>query len=176
VLGDRRLIFWPIVAIHGDTPPETNRTDNDEALYRRIRASWAGDRQDGLKSIRARRHIRRKIAQELSEKAKAGGPPSVRGIKESDLLLDIPVLGSDDVRQLFVAVGEGPARTTIPLERRTPLARAVIDAFEASVRPARVFIHPNIGQRLVDAGEYDWFKQELREAVELVVTDQLRFA
>lgn len=179
VLGEREHIFWYVTEvrgapaqIHGDGSATATE---DERLYNKIQDLWTGTDNNMLTTIRMRRSVRARVASAINDDAKkAGGVVSYRNLKESDLLLDIPLSGADDVRHLLVASGEGAVRKPIPLEQLTPLAHAVTQAFGRSVRPARVFLRPSIARKIAVADDWDEFVPAVEKAIRSAFDNQLK--
>lgn len=146
--GDRQQIFKLVLELYGDEelgeggeywqPPFPTQ---DHVAYGRLVALWSAAQGGvpGLDAMRRRRDIRQALAHSMS---KALGDRTGHLVDTNDVLIDVPVAGKDQIRNLFVARDRPNGRETVPLEAVTPLARAVAKAFDRSVRPVRVFLKP----------------------------------
>lgn len=178
VAGDRNAIFWEIVGFRGGHDDSTALPGgviaHDEELYRTLVERWSptatGAR--GIELIRARRRFRSELAENITKAAKLAYRTRFPTFKFDDVLLDVPVAGKDEVADLFVAHPD--ERPPEPIGVLTPIARAVADAFETSVRPVRIFIRPAMAKRLCDSpSSSDRFSRLVQDEVEGLLDAQL---
>jgi HD superfamily phosphohydrolase/serine/threonine protein kinase len=172
VAGDRRNIFKLVLELSGDEDLKHRRdlpfAAQDNATYERIVRLWSSVSPDGIEVVRRRRDLREALALNVSTEL---GDASGDLLPFSEVLVDVPVAGKDEVRHLYVARDRANERRAVPLETVTPLARAVATAFDQSVRPVRIFLSPRSIQRLCgtrddEAELAEIIRKNLRELVD----------
>jgi uncharacterized protein len=176
ILGDRTHIYWRVAELRGhggdDIPQDdavstSDRPPRDRETYVNLLKRWSpAPGEERSAAILERRALREGLAQRVSKSLSEAGVAGVR-VNGSQLLLDVPVVGRDEVTGLFVALDDEPKRPIVQLERLTPLARGVAEAFRTSVRPARVFLHPEIASQML-------VSREAERTVDEIFRDELR--
>ncbi|HEX8052356.1 MAG TPA: protein kinase [Thermoleophilaceae bacterium] len=178
VRGNRRNVFWHVAEFQ----PRTELLDEladakpvDDKVYDALQQHWTrGARADGVAVLLSRRRLRSNVAAAIT--AEANESPQIKSqvkLDTHDVLLDIPLAGRDEVRDLYVLVERGTEKRTAPVQDLTPLAHAVTQAFQRSARPARIFLSPSVCRPLLEVGEWERFQDVASDAVRKELTDQL---
>lgn len=176
IAGERDALFWEIVGFRGglDGALPGGVIAHREELYRTLVRRWSRGATgvDGIELIRARRQFRMELAENMTRAAEIEFGGRVPTFRFDDVLLDVPVAGKDEVADLFVVHRD--ERAPEPIGALTPIARAVADAFETSVRPVRVFIRPSHAARFSGSpSQSERFARVVQHEVERLVDAQL---
>jgi HD superfamily phosphohydrolase len=91
--------------------------------------------------MRFKQKIARSVMQNLASEAKVS-------LDEHDLLVDVPPQGKDQIKNAFVATGQG----VLPIQAVSPLANAIDESFRLWVRTLRVYMSRDAIARCEAAG------------------------
>jgi HD superfamily phosphohydrolase len=143
--GDRARMFWPVAEFYSSSFYRSGVRPGD-ILYRQLVDRWSPAGLSGLDTILQREAIRHDVVAGINSSLTSHSLRTA-SLTDSDVLLDVPVAGKDQVNDLYV-MSSRAQREAVPLQDLTPLAAAVGEAFERSVRKARVFVRPEAAARL----------------------------
>jgi len=176
--GDRSQIYWELAGFHGKRSlgagTEVAQITADD-LYVGLQRRWTPPGLDPLTLVRQRRAFRQQLAAGISSRIRERTSGRSVEVDWRLVLVDVPASDRDAITDLHVARDIMGERSTLPLDSETPLAKSVADAFNESVRPARVFAHPSVGQVLLRDHQGRQHTELMRDIVTAAVTEQLDF-